>query len=218
VKLTIQITDDTYERYAAHAATTPGSASAEEMMAAQLARFEEVRPSDRIVVVDSRHRARLEDLLPSGGSLKDAADLVNRVDRLARIEIGEVKVPFTVGELEELSYRARHQGRKHADLIEEAVAAWHEQFFNWPDTRGCPKCSTPPPVVQPSQAVSEAKPAPPALDIAAVHHVEHAILQPIQPVPEGSTLKGLTLVKEPQQPMPRAIPSSLGGAMKPPVG
>lgn len=192
MKRTIQIPDEVDEQYAAAAALLGGKVSVEEILSAQLQQFAAVRPTDRIIVVDSRSRDRLEQLLP-GGSLRDAADLTTRVDRLAKVEIGEVRVPFTVTELEELAFRARRQGRKVKDLVSDAVASFHDHYFNYPDSRVCAECErrksqpAPPPPPGPSVEHVREEPAQPLVDIAGKVAMERSTGQApiIRPIPNS---------------------------------
>lgn len=189
MKRTIQLPDEIDEQYEQVAAQLGGKVSVEEVMSAQLQQFAKVRPTDRIIVVDTRSRDRLEQLLP-GGSLRDAADLVSRVDRLAKVEIGEVRVPFTVTELEELAFRARRQGRKVKDLVSDAVASFHDHYFNYPDSRVCAECerrkaaSALSPPTPPVEHVRD-EPPPPLVDIAGKVALDRSagIAPTIRPIP-----------------------------------
>lgn len=186
MKVTLTVPDATYEHYADYAAQLGGKASVEDILAAQLEAFSKVRPTDRIVVVDTRSRDRLESMLP-GGSIRDAADLVARVDRLAKVEVGEIRVPFTPRELEELAYRARGQGRPIRDLVADAVQSFHDHYFNWPDTRRCPECElrkNPPPPPVPEV---KPEPLPLLLDVAGkVAAAQGLPTSPIRPIPPAA--------------------------------
>lgn len=178
MRVQIQISDDVYDLYLSYATRLSGKVAVEDILRAQLEQFAKVCPTDRIIVVDARNRASLEQLLPSGGSLRDAADLVDRVDRLARIDVGEVRVPFTPPELAELALRARRQNRPIQRLVEEAVASFHERYFNWADSRPCVECA--------ARKQAEQAPQPPA-----------AITQAPAPVPAPTS---------PSQPLFQSLP------------
>lgn len=198
MKLQIQIPDAVYETYASYAAPLQGRATIEEVISSQVERFAAVKATDRILVVDSKNRAALETLLNQGASINSPTDLVARVDRLARIEVGEVRVPFTASELEELSYRARNQHRPIAELVADAVANWHEGYFNWPDTRVCPQCDK---RIAAGEARRDPLPARPVAPPAS----------PPQAAPPPVDIAGKVAVT-------RAIPSAAGGAYDPKAG
>lgn len=134
MKVTIQVDDALYEKYAGRAselaARKPGATlSASEVMAAQLDRFKDVDPIDRIVIVDTKRRGALEEIL-GGGSLMNAEDLVVKVKRLAKIEIGGIAVQFTPGQLEELKNRAARNRLSVQELTQRTVRGLSENFFN----------------------------------------------------------------------------------------
>jgi hypothetical protein len=124
MKVTLQISDDLYEKYAERAA---GQATAEELLLAQLERFKEVSPMDRVIVVLSKERAGLEKIL-SGGTLRDGADLLQKVSSLASIEIGGVKVDFSPGELRNIKHFATKNRIPAQQAVEQVVHGMKEQF------------------------------------------------------------------------------------------
>lgn len=73
----------------------------------------------------------LVDLLPVGAT-RTAATLVAGIQRLADVRIGTIKVPFTVGQQDELKERARRSGKSVQQETEAVVRGMHEQFFNQP--------------------------------------------------------------------------------------
>lgn len=133
MKLQIQIPESTWEAYAIHAEKIHGltnqTVSPEALMADQLARFAHVIPSDRIIVLEPASRARLEEIL-QGGGLADAKDLVAKVQNLASLEIGNVRVDFTPGQWEELRNLARRNARQLSDVVEATVRGMDSIFFN----------------------------------------------------------------------------------------
>jgi hypothetical protein len=124
MKVTLQLPDDLYERYADR---TAGQASVEDLLLAQLERFKEVSPMDRVVVVLPKERAALEAKL-SGGTLRDGADLLAKVSALADIEIGGVKVDFSPGELRNIKHFAAKNRRPVQQAIEDVVRGMKDQF------------------------------------------------------------------------------------------
>lgn len=71
---------------------------------------------------------RLE--LPLGlGATKSPEALVAAVGRLAAINIGQVSVDFTPGQLEELAYRAKKRGHTIAEEIRSVVDRIKDEIF-----------------------------------------------------------------------------------------
>lgn len=128
MRVTLQIPDELYDAYAAHLQPPlNGHASPEDLMISQLERFKTVSPQDRAVIVANRDRIRLEEIL-SGGTLRDSADLVKKVEGLARLEIGEVKVTFTPGELNNIKVFAAKNRIPVQRAVEQVVHGMKEQF------------------------------------------------------------------------------------------
>lgn len=122
MKTTIQMTDDIYDAYTSAAEGMAGlgkTLTPEEIMVDRLARFKDISPSDRVIVVDPKVRNRLEEIL-SGGSLKDAEDLLKKVEGLADIRIGEIRIEFTPAELRKMKHWAT-KGSKGHKAPEEAL-------------------------------------------------------------------------------------------------
>lgn len=133
MKFRMQTEDQTYEAYERMAeelqAQAGKSATAEELMAHQLERFRSVHPADRVVLVDPRNRDRLEQIL-SGGTLRDAEDLVAKVQKLASLEIGEIRVDWTPGQLRELQEYARRNRKTLQEVVKATVERMGAQFFS----------------------------------------------------------------------------------------
>lgn len=124
MKVNLSLPDDLYEQYASRAA---GKASVEELLTAQLDRFKEVSPMDRVVVVLPKERAALEAKL-GGGNIRDGADLLTKVAALADIEIGGVKVEFSPGELRNIKTFASKNRLAVEVAIAQTVHSMKEQF------------------------------------------------------------------------------------------
>jgi hypothetical protein len=124
MKITLSLPDDLYEAYAER---SQGKASIEDLLLSQLERFREVSPMDRVVVVLPRERAALEQKL-SGGMLRDGADLLRKVEALADIEIGGVKVEFTPGELRNLRTYATKNRTPVEKVLSDVVHGMKDQF------------------------------------------------------------------------------------------
>lgn len=63
------------------------------------------------------------------GSTRTPADLIRAVQRLARIRIGDVNVPFTPGQLEELQHRAIKRGQTVQQTIQAVVDRIRDELF-----------------------------------------------------------------------------------------
>ena len=119
----IQIPDDLYDLFSSQAealAASGKSVTPEEIMADRLGRFKDVEPGDRVVVVDSKTRGRLEALL-GGGSLFDAPDLLAKVQKLSNVQIGEIKLDFTTAETAKLHRWSRGSGIPLVTLLNDTV-------------------------------------------------------------------------------------------------
>ena len=88
--------------------------------------YQVVTPGD--LTLDTPARERLESTLGIG-TTKDAASLTAAVERLARIEIGTVKIDFTPGQLHEIATRAKKRGRTVQQELEATVARIREDIF-----------------------------------------------------------------------------------------
>lgn len=132
MKLTLPFPDDLYEVYRQYAKNPKDPASVESAILAQLKRFAEYRPQDRVLVVPSGVREKLEEALPGnpGPSIHDAADLLARVKLLASVEIGSIKIPFTLKQLEYLKVTADRQGRTVQEITQDTVDRMADLFFD----------------------------------------------------------------------------------------
>lgn len=72
---------------------------------------------------------QLDDLLGPGAT-RSAAALVAAVDRVASIRIGDVRLPFTPGQLEELAHRASKRGRSVEAEIAAVVDRIRDEIFH----------------------------------------------------------------------------------------
>lgn len=134
MKVTITIPDDVYDSYLGHAEKVQGTSgkhvvSTEHLIESQISRFQHVSPADRVIVVDSQSRERLETIL-QGGALRDSKDLVKRVELLASLEIGQVRVDFTPAQWEELKNRAIRNNRTVQQIAEATVMDMEPIFFD----------------------------------------------------------------------------------------
>jgi hypothetical protein len=133
VRTLIDIPEEVYEAYASQATTLAaagGSASPQELMSAQLARFSAFPASNHVLVVDSENRGRL-DLILQGGMLRDAEDLVQKVQRLADIQIGEIRVNWTPGQLQQIKSWASRNRIAPEEAVRRIVQQMGAQFWDY---------------------------------------------------------------------------------------
>lgn len=124
----VQLSDDLFASYE-RLALESGAISPKAVIEAQLARYADVDPRDRAILVRGEARDALEAIL-GGGHLTDAADLVAKVQRLADIQIGQIRVRFTPGQLEELKSRAERNGISVAEETRRIVRDMEAMFFD----------------------------------------------------------------------------------------
>ena len=94
-----------------------------------------VQLTDRYTVTDSSDRlltaamrTRLEDTLGVGAT-RTPEDLIAAVERLAAIAIGDVKIAFTPGQLEEIKFRANKRGQTVEQAMQAVVDRIKEEIF-----------------------------------------------------------------------------------------
>lgn len=85
-------------------------------------------PRSRYVIVDQPVLGQLETRL-GGGHLQDTGDLLDKVSRLAVIKFGEIELPLTPGQYEELAWKAQKQGRTLDQMLQIAYEKFAEDFF-----------------------------------------------------------------------------------------
>ena len=84
--------------------------------------------SGRCVVVHGAVLQRLEEILGSG-SILNHEDLSQKVQRLAGITYGNIRMDFSPGQLEEIAGRAERLGLEPEELIRRTVRKMEELFF-----------------------------------------------------------------------------------------
>lgn len=63
------------------------------------------------------------------GCTQSAASLIQAVQRLARIQIGDVTIPFTPGQLEELKHRALKRGQTLEQTVQAVIDRIKDELF-----------------------------------------------------------------------------------------
>jgi hypothetical protein len=133
VRTLIDIPEDVYAAYAAQAsalAAAGGSATPQELMGAQLARFSAYPASNHVLVVDSENRGKLDQVL-QGGMLRDAQDLVEKVTKLADIQIGGIAVHWTPGQLRQIKTYATRNRLTVEETVKRIVFQMSSQFWDY---------------------------------------------------------------------------------------
>lgn len=74
-------------------------------------------------------KRRLEDRLGLG-SCASGLSLLQAIERLAKISVGQVEIPFTTGQLEELAYRAEKNGRTLRQEVESVIKRLESELFH----------------------------------------------------------------------------------------
>lgn len=82
----------------------------------------------RVVVLSGDPLDNLEGLL-GGGSVLNGEDLQKKVERLAGISFGHVRLPFSPGQLEEIATRAERNSLTPEQMIERTARKMYELFF-----------------------------------------------------------------------------------------
>jgi hypothetical protein len=127
MKIEIHIADDLYTRYELQARA--GSRSVKLELADRLHRFVDAPLSDRILLIRKVERQALEKLL-GDASLQTDTDLVARVQRLADLAIGEVKLSFTPAQLTEVKRRAEKNKRTFQEELAISVRSVQSLVFD----------------------------------------------------------------------------------------
>lgn len=122
----LHIDDDLAQAYMAEAVER--RVPVEQVLQERLASSAPLDPRQRYLILIGEPREQLEIIL-GGGTLKDLADLVTKVRRLASIKFGAHELQLTAGQLEEIKWRAGKQGRTIDQMVQAAWTRFKEQFF-----------------------------------------------------------------------------------------
>lgn len=63
------------------------------------------------------------------GTTRNPEELTHAIERLARISIGDVKIPFTPGQIEEIAHRAQKRGLSVQQEIQRIVDRIKDEIF-----------------------------------------------------------------------------------------
>jgi len=127
MKIPLEISDDLYSQFS-KLAESDSLERVTDLMKTYLEYFVKIDPRKPYLVVSPEDRGKLEDIL-SGIDLKSSADLVMRVDQLARMEIGGVRVQFTPAQIAEIKSKAERNGDTLQSYTEKLVNQMAGFFF-----------------------------------------------------------------------------------------
>lgn len=129
----LSVPDDVYEAYEKLAEEMQGRTGQpvepKDLIVSVVEQFRRCRPWDRVVVVDSDTRAKLEEML-SGGSLRDGVDLLARVQALADLKIGGISVEWSTAQFRQLQRYAGKTGRTVEQICHDTVQEIGYRFFD----------------------------------------------------------------------------------------
>ena len=129
MKLTLTIPDELAESYEHMGERLNGNIGLSDIILAQLERFRGVHAADRIVVIDSKSRDKLEHIF-SGAQLTGGEDLLSLVEALAKLEIGEIKVPFTTAQYKLMKTWAERAGRSTQEMVTQVIKDIKYELLN----------------------------------------------------------------------------------------
>ena len=122
----ITLPDDLADLYLAYA--TKQGRPLDDVIAAQLKKFKSLEPGKASLTIGGEATSKLE-AATGGLPLRNAEDLVARVERLAAISFQHIRLDFSLSHLEELAYRAERQGKSVETLIIETAERIREELF-----------------------------------------------------------------------------------------
>jgi hypothetical protein len=117
----ISLPDDLYE----------DCGNSEDLIVALLRRAQVLATDTHALVIPERERAQLADLL-GGLPVRSAATLVERVQALADLSIGKIRIPFTPAELTEIKTKADRLGWPVERVLQAIVKQVKTEWYNVP--------------------------------------------------------------------------------------
>lgn len=109
-----KIPDEVYEKYKKYNAKDPEMA-----MSQQLIRFQEVRPSSRMLLVPEKQRAEFEILFDR--YVDSADELLTLLKKAISLKVNGVEVALTPDQLDRLSQMAQFEGKKLDDFTKQKI-------------------------------------------------------------------------------------------------
>ncbi len=125
----LSIPDELYSDYQSRAKGERKSTI--ELILAQLRRHLDTPITQRHITLTGAVLEAVETLV-GGGSLTSPEDLVEKIQRLARISLGDIRLKFSPVQLEEIATRAQKQGKTPEQVCQDIVDQMAGQFFNGP--------------------------------------------------------------------------------------
>jgi hypothetical protein len=92
-----------------------------------LTQAEQARATPGLQLSSAEIRA-LDDLLGLGAT-RSGPDLVKAVERLASLRFGDIRIPFTPGQLAEIQHRAAKRGRTVQAEMQAVVDRLQDELF-----------------------------------------------------------------------------------------
>lgn len=99
-----------------------------DLLADRLARARDLTPRERYLIVIGEDRQQLEKVL-GGMPVLSPADLLQKVERVARIRFGDHELKLTAGQLEEIAHMAMKQSKTVERVLEEMWTKFCDEFF-----------------------------------------------------------------------------------------
>lgn len=132
MKVQVQVTDEVHEAYAAEAGRRKVAPAT--LMAMVLSRYEHTITDDRYLLLRPEVVRELEQV--TGRHLTSPGQLLDAVKGAASINIGNIRVEATQGQLNELARRAELLGRKPEELVEETYRQIAKFFWDASELAG----------------------------------------------------------------------------------
>lgn len=125
VKTSVNLPESLFEQYKKIA----GSKPVNNILEAQLQRYVDIPANERILIVAGQDRVALEALF-GGIHILTVPDLIARIKRLCNVKFGEVDIPLTAAEAEEIDNRARRNNRTPQEEVEWMIKSLKPYMFN----------------------------------------------------------------------------------------
>lgn len=109
-----KVNDATYKKYVSYNEKDP-----EVAMSQQLLRFQEVKPSSRIVIIPEKERVELETLFDR--FLDSAQDLVAQVKRALTMKIEGIELQLSPDQMERIKHMAEFEGKDFKTFLAEKM-------------------------------------------------------------------------------------------------
>lgn len=122
----VTIPDDLFDFYETEAIES--QQPIESVIEYRLRHGQALAPSGRFVILSGAELTAIEARL-GGGHVMSAKDLVTKVARLGSIQFGHHEIRMTPGQMEEIAFRARKQGKTIAQVVQAVWMRLQDEFF-----------------------------------------------------------------------------------------